>query len=143
MSVDNYSTDYQNFEEDRVVVRALSGGTSSMRSAGESMLPKEPAEDTEDYNARLERTFLFNAYGDAKRNIVSKIYSKPVMVEGESDIIDSISADADLNGRDITSFMRDVQDDAFDHGVSFILVDMPSVPTDITKEEERNLNVRP
>ena len=143
MSIDTKCSQYKNCDDERNIVRALSKGTCGMRGAGQFLLPKEPAEEEEDYKARLARSFLFNAYGNAKSSMIGKIYANPVQLEGTHPLLEGLLEDADLAGQDLTGFMRAVQDDSLDHGVSYILVDNPMSDPNLSKEQEDRLKIRP
>lgn len=106
--------------------RALMGGTAAMRAAGEAYLPKEPAEGDKAYKNRLDRSTLFNAFARTLNGMTGKVFSKPIVLA--EDVPEAIAAqleDADLAGRNIDQFARDVFLGGGQTGISHILVDMP------------------
>lgn len=139
------SAAYMRGAERRLLPMALMGGTTAMRRAGETFLPREYAEDTVAYAARLNRTVLFNAFAKTVVDMVGRIFSKPVQVG--SDVPEAISGlceNIDLTGRDINTFAYEVARDAMAAGVSFILADMPpALPAGSTRADEIATGSRP
>ena len=66
MAVDSTGSVYDELQIYRKPIMALSGGTQSMRTAKYAYLPPDPheREDSTIFDARLKRTFLFNAFVD-------------------------------------------------------------------------------
>lgn len=122
----------------------LLGGTTTMRAAGTKWLPREEAESTEAYSVRKERTFLFNAYKNAVRRIVSKPFAKPIVVTGElSERLAMIENDVDRAGTNLTQLGRDMLDAGVIYGLTHILVDFPSMDTNVTLADEQAIEARP
>src|SRR5215218_9962457 len=70
-------------EHNRLVERArlprtLMGGTRAMRAAGELYLPRFAAETNVNYNARLGRSTLFNAFKKTVADMTGRVFAKPV-----------------------------------------------------------------
>src|SRR3954463_1094752 len=106
--------------------RALMGGTCAMRKAGEKLLPKECGEDQQDYNARLNRSTLFNAFRKTVHDMTGRVFEKEVVIEKDvPGDIKSWCENVDLSGRHINVFARDVFEDGMQTGITFILTDMP------------------
>lgn len=127
------------------MIRDLKGGTVAMRRAAKTYLPKEEAESEKAYKNRLNRSFLYPAYHDTVRKIVSKPFSKPVVVRG-TDVTEElarISYDTDRSGKDLTSFAAEVMEAAIDFGYTHILVDYPTVPDNATLEFKKSNGIRP
>lgn len=139
------SAAYLRGAERRLLPMTLMGGTTAMRRVGETFLPREYAEDTVAYAARLNRTVLFNAFAKTVVDMVGRIFSKPVQVG--SDVPEAISClcdNVDLTGRDLNTFAYEVARDAMAAGVSFILADMPpALPTGSTRADEIATGSRP
>lgn len=143
-SVATPSRAYESMREDRELSAALMGGTKTMRAAGKAYLPKEEAESDESYKARLQRTTFFNAYHKTVRNLVSKPFSKPIVLADDMDVeIKDWCEDVDLSGQHLDIFAADVFKQALADGISFILVDHPKVEQKITLADQRELNIRP
>lgn len=104
----------------------LLGGTLSMRKAGEKWLPREPKEDDVSYNARLDRSILFEGYKDAVDDISSRPFSKPVTIQGTlPENLQPIFDNPDGQGTDITQFAKGLFDAALNRGITHVLVDYP------------------
>lgn len=139
------SAAYMRGAERRLLASTLMGGTAAMRKAGETFLPREYAEDTVAYAARLNRTVLFNAFSKTVVDMVGRIFAKPVQVGDDvpkaiADLCDNV----DLTGRDLNTFAYEVALDAMACGVSFILQDMPpALPDGATRADEIATGLRP
>lgn len=122
-NLDKPSKSVQMVQDQWETVDALYGGTTTMREAREELLPKEPKESTLNYEARLSRTTLFNAYKRTIQNSAGKVFSREIIIDTDSEETLSLINDVDQTGRDITEFSQDVFEDALNKGVSYILVD--------------------
>lgn len=107
---------------------ALRGGTRAMRAAGTKYLPREPKEKVTAYQARLERTILFNAYADSLDRLASKPFRKPVVVENLPEKLTGIVPDCDGRGTSLTTFCRRWLRAAIHRGIAHVLVDFPPNP---------------
>jgi hypothetical protein len=131
--------------------RTLLGGTEAMRKAGKTYLPQEPKESPTAYNNRLNRTFLFNKYGITIEEMVGRLFKNGVKLEKVPPIIEEMLEDADLTGRDLRRFSRDLFESALQPGVDYILVDFPPAPEPVDGEQpkvrsladEKALGLRP
>ena len=127
---------------------ALWGGTLAMREYGVTYLPMHPAETKKFYSARLNRTVLRNFYQKTIVNLVSKVFSKQIVIgdDVEADIV-AMLENVDLGGRHLNVFARDVFEDACNKGLSHIMVDFPTSPvpegTTPTLADERKAGNRP
>lgn len=124
----------------------LRGGTATMRAAGKKWLPQEPNEEEKQYQNRLERSFLYGAFGDTVDKIVAKPFSRAVQVQGDvPEPLEPIAEDVDRTGKDITQFLREVFDAGVMYGLTHVLVDYPNVGTEapLTLEAEKTLGIRP
>lgn len=137
---------YMEMAEDWLLPETLVGGTSAMREAGRTFLPQEPRESGAAYRVRLNRSFLFNGYGATLRMLSAKPFKKEITEIGDvSDIYRLILDDVDLCGSNITRFSRGVFEDGMQHGLTHILIDMPSRDTgeNIDLASQREANIRP
>ncbi len=128
------------------LIRALNGGTPTMRADGEEWLPKEEGESRKQYNVRLERTFLYNGYHDSVRRIVSRPFAKPVTVQNRESLHEQlfhIQDDVDKTGQDLTQFGRDLMTSGIDVGLVHAVVDYPKVAKDASLAEQREFAIRP
>lgn len=138
------SRDYQANAADFNVLRTVMAGTTAMRNAGETYLPKHPAEEQDAYNARLAETVLTNRLEGAVRNAVGKPMSDPVSLEGEYDpYYDTFIDDVDFLGNSLDVFARTTFEDGVTTGLVFIMVDMPVAEPGLTLADEIAKNIRP
>lgn len=123
---------------------ALCGGTRAMREAGELYLPKEPKEESGQYEARLARSFLHDAFSNTVDRLVSKPFAKPVTLRGTvPDKLQLIESDTDLAGNNLTWFAREVFRAALKYKVTYVLVDMPQKRENPTAADDMNPAFRP
>jgi hypothetical protein len=130
-------------EEKKELVRTIMGGTAAMRAAGQKFLPKHPAEDANVYKVRLQKTFLDNFVSKAIESATGKIFSKEVQTKDLLPEIETLIEDIDRQGRALSPFIMSVADQAFEDGVSFVLVDMPKIEGVQTQADEKALGARP
>lgn len=131
MSVDSVSSAVAAMETARKLPRTLLGGTPAMREAGQVFLPREPKETEAAYKVRLNRSFLFNGYAKAIKDMSGKVFAKEI--EFGDDMPDDLKAYAeniDMAGQNIHVFSKGVFDTGLAEGISYILVDMPPMLTD-------------
>lgn len=132
---------------DWAMLEALMGGTSAMRDAAQSLLPRWPAEDDDGYKARLASATLFPAY----RRTVSVMVGKPFGVELTAS--DDMPAelvewfdDIDREGVSLHVFAAEMFEETF-YGLAGILIDAPRpVPTQgavATMRDQKAAGVRP
>lgn len=135
---------YEELRKKRALPRTLMGGTTAMRAAAQTYLPKYPAEPPKTYKTRLANTHLYPAFSDAVHKQASKFFREPIMLEGvPKPIEDILTKDIDGEGRALTPFGMDVVDAAMCDGVSFIFVDKDPLPVGATRADELRLNVQP
>ncbi|MCP4261534.1 MAG: DUF4055 domain-containing protein [Planctomycetes bacterium] len=134
---------------------ALMGGTAAMQDAGETYLPREvvindlgqeEGESSTAYAKRLDRTILFNAYRDAIQTLRGKIFSKPIILSEDSpDALKEFAGDVDGNGKSLTRFSFDLFEDCLNTGLSYILIDFPTITDTDTrsKADDTEQGIRP
>lgn len=118
-------------EIDRIVTRALRGGTTAMRSMGTALTPMDHRErrQPKEYQARLLRTFLFPAYDDAVSGIVDKPFQKAITLKDAELLTENLrklETDCDREGTTLTQLGRMLMDSLADTGIACLLVDKPS-----------------
>lgn len=124
--------------------RALMGGTSAMRDAGKTYLPKFPAESEEAYRERLSLSWLFNGYKKCLRDMAGRVFAKPIELgEGAPPQLLEWCENIDLAGRDLSTFARAVFEDGIDAGISYIMVDAPPRTGAETQADAVTRNLRP
>lgn len=124
--------------------RALMGGTRKMREAGETYLPRFPAESIEAYKTRLQSSWLFNGYRKTVRDMVGRVFAKPVEIAEGPEALNDWASNIDMQGRDLSTFARSVFEDSLSGpGVSYIMVDAPRREGTVTQAQAQALNLRP
>jgi len=128
----------------------LLGGTPAMRSARTKWLPQEPDEKTKNYNVRLKRSFLNNAYKDTIEKYVARPFSRPAIwnIKGNDEAlaaIDPIMENMDGEGMHHQAFAKEVFDMLMRWGVASTFVDYPAIdnPDETTKADEQAENLQP
>lgn len=121
------------------VVNDLWGGTAKMREAREVYLPSFPNEDSANYEIRLKGTTLLNVYKRTIKVNVSKIFSKPVQVQEEDNTEELVDFQRDVTGtgQTLTQFTKQLGEKSVNHGVSYLLVDFPTLQDNATFADER------
>jgi hypothetical protein len=105
--------------------RTLMKGTRGMRRAESKFLPKLQAESQANYQNRLQRSVLFNAFKKTVADMTGKIFSKPIVLGADVPAaIKDFAENIDLTGRNLNVFARDAFYDAMQTGIGFILCDM-------------------
>lgn len=132
------------------LIDALLGGTVAMRAAGETYMPRWPAEDHKAHETRLKVATLFPAFPRTIEVLAAKPFSKPITFG--KDVPTKLQAwceDVDRAGRNLHSFLSEVGQEALGYGFSGILVDYPPTkdkdgrPLYVTKADEEAAAVRP
>ena len=123
--------------------RALMSGTAGMRKEGQAYLPKFKAEASDDYQARLHSSWLFNALRKTIKDMTGRVFDNSVEItEAPQQIID-MAEDIDMQGRDLSVFAAEVFKDAFVPGVSYIMVEAPRRDADTTRAQAAVQGLRP
>lgn len=121
----------------------LWNGTERMREKSTTWLPQEEGESNKAYQARLNRTFLFNGYKSTIQRLAGQVFFKPVTVENVPPELEYFENDFDSEGRSITEVAHDLLVKMLRFGKAHGVVDYPSGTSDLTLAEERALKVRP
>ena len=125
-------------------VRTLRGGVEAMRAAGEKYLPKEERETDTDYDDRKSRSWLLPSLDKAVENVADQIFAKEVQLDEDvPDVIADLEVNITNDGRNLNTFAREVCEDGVEAGVSFIFVDCPRKPDEMTVAEQQAMNFRP
>jgi hypothetical protein len=142
-SVDSKGSAYLEMEHDWALVRDLMGGTTAMRNAGETWLPREPKEDPDSYTVRKDRSFLYEAYPDTVDKLAQKPFIKPVTIQGELPERIGNTKNVDNSGNSLTNFAKEVLKDAIDRGLTHLLIDFPKANPSNTRGDEKEKNINP
>jgi len=125
-------------------IDALRGTTVALRSLGKTYLPKHAKEEDTQWRYRRDRSFLYPAYDDAITRMAGKPFAKPVTVsENMPEALLEIVDNADLTGRNLTMFARDVLDEGCSVGLTHVLVDYANTGGGQSMGEEQTLGLRP
>ena len=142
--VGTWHTMRKTMEVDRIITRALRGGTTAMRAIGTVLTPMDHRERKQwrEYQARLLRTCLFGAYNDAIGGIVDKPFQRAIEVKASDTLPDNLQAlegDCDREGTNLTQLGRLIMDAMADTGLAMLLVDKP--PAQVV--DEATLGLQP
>ena len=132
--------------EDFDLIDALRAGTRGMREAGERYLPKRKLEDDQDYKCRIKVATLFPAFTETVQSMVGRIFAKQAVVdEGATPewIRSEVVPDIDLQGRSLHVFLYDWFREAFEYGLSHVIVDSPRADGVRTVADQKAAGVRP
>lgn len=111
--------------QDWPMIDALVSGTSAMRKAGASFLPKWPDEDQDSYDARLKTATLFPAYRRTLSVMAGKPFSSELQLSDDTPVtIVEWAKDIDREGVSLHVFAAEMFQESF-AGLAFILVDAP------------------
>jgi hypothetical protein len=121
----------------------LMGGTRAMRAAGEALLPRFPAEESQDYDARRKTAVLTNFYGRTCQVMASKPFSQAIDESGVASSVAEYLDDIDGQGNGLAQFGQSVFKGCLSHGLGGVLVDFPPVGAVLTKAAEKASGVRP
>lgn len=126
-------------------IEALLGGTSAMRKAKETYLPKQPAESDEDYAYRLSTSTLFPAFERTCGVMAGKPFAKELTLNSVPAAVEAYLADVDGEGRSLHAFASDVFDvSAIKYGFGGILVDYTKTEGQArTVADEKAMGARP
>lgn len=126
-------------------------GTHRLREKATTYLPRNEAEDAEDYKIRVKRAIFYNAYERALDGLASTAFRKdpiltndvPEPIRGTA-TVNGYCEDIDMAGTHLNVFAKKVFRNAIHHGHAFIFVDEPA-PPQMTNEagEARDFKVQP
>lgn len=126
-------------------IEALLGGTSAMRKAKETYLPKQPAESDDDYAYRLSTSTLFPAFERTCGVMAGKPFAKELTLNKVPAAVEAYLGDVDGEGRSLHAFASDVFDvSAIKYGLGGILVDFTKTEGQArTQADEKAMGARP
>jgi hypothetical protein len=129
------------------LIKALLGGSSGMRATGEKNLPRQPREDIQDWQYRLDTATLYPAFERTVEILAAKPFSKPLKPgddtpEKMKPWMDSVDV-VGRKGRNLHTFGASVCQDAIAFGLTGILVDYPKTQDLKTRAAEIAAGVRP
>ncbi len=126
------------------MIRAILAGAASVKAAGETYLPKYPAESTAEYQRRLASAPWRPEFEDAIRSISSKPFTDEVSLAGTpSEDMKALAEDIDGRGNNLHVFARDMFEGGVSMGAHGILVDFPTMAPNATRADEKAAGARP
>jgi len=129
--------------EDWAMIRAIRAGAKAIKEAGETYLPKFPAEDKDEYERRKKSAPWRPEFEDALRALSSKPFAKEVSLAGEpSPDMAALAEDVDGQGNNLHNFAKEVFEGGVALGAHGILVDYPPTEGARTRAEERAAGAR-
>ena len=138
---------YASMVESWKLIHDLLGGTEAMREAAQLWLPRESAESTTSYDARLNRSILYNGFRDTLNKLKNRPFTHPITIINLPDEINYLENDVDGNNKPLEIFIKEVLVNLIKYGVAHIFVDHSIVEEVaegklITKAEEKERGVR-
>lgn len=117
--------------------RDLMGGTEVMRRAGDVYIQKKEAEAKERYEARVQRTVLRNIFAQTVAYNRGQVFGAQVVMdradtpltEEQLEAFKAWAENVDQQGSNLTSWSGDVFCAGLIDGVTFTLIDYPSITT--------------
>jgi hypothetical protein len=138
------SEPFPGFDAKVAKVKTLYEGTWAMRNAGKTYLPKFEGEEDEHYEARKSMSVLFNGTKKTVKDMVSRVFEKPIKLSEETDqIFKDWAENIDLEGRDLSSFGASVMESGIPAGIQYIMVDAPAKEEGQTVADDADQNARP
>jgi len=143
--------EYNELMQTLALPHALMGGTDAMREAGTQFLPQEKRESNEDYQAKLNRSFLFGGYERTVSILSGEVFDVAITLQEDTpEEVTALMGNADLLNRNITRFARAFFEWAIVNGTGHIFVDVQPLPKNdngeeiaTTKEQDKKLGRRP
>jgi hypothetical protein len=138
------SAEVQAMQKHWPMIRALIGGTSTMREGAKTYLPQWPNEADDSYANRLATATLYPAFSRTVDVMAAKPFSRP-LAYGE-DVPSRIAEwcnDIDQQGRNLHAFASDTMRECVAYGLSGILVDYPQANEIRTVADAQLAAVRP
>lgn len=142
--LDSPNIEYSQMQDTWDLVKALWGGTPTMREADKDYLPQFPGETDDEYKLRLDRTFLFGMYKRAIKALTGFPFSRMINLDDSDPRVQEWATNIDMEGNSLDVWARNVFETGFAYGHTYIYVDMPVSPVaSPSKEEKRRLSLRP
>jgi hypothetical protein len=146
--IDQTSIAYDRMSARWELIDDLLGGSDTMRDRNQTWLSKEKGETSNEYAARLKRSFLRDFYADTLDKLVAKPFSKELQLkDGDKlpEMLSLIEKDADFDNTAVNEFARKLFYEALHRGIVHVLVEFPKVedPENTSKAEERAAGAHP
>ncbi|WP_298962248.1 DUF4055 domain-containing protein [uncultured Methylobacterium sp.] len=125
------------------MIRAVYGGTETMRVQGKAFLPQYEKESTKRYDARLASTFALNKTREAVDAASAKPFKTLVTVSNGDPDLDLWIKDIDLSGNHLHIFGHTFFNDAMLVGQGHLLADHPTTTNMPNLAAQKASGVRP
>lgn len=127
MAVQDRSKKMTQLYQDREMIRAIRGGTKTMREAGEKYLPREKGEEPDAYKRRIARSTFANFMKETIESHTSKPHAKPYVFSSakNQELADDYLKRADSKGTSSVQVGSVAVEDACWNGTSLLLADAP------------------
>ncbi|WPC03500.1 DUF4055 domain-containing protein [Pseudomonas benzenivorans] len=127
MAVQDRSKKMTQLYQDREMIRAIRGGTKTMREAGEKYLPREAKENPTSYKRRIARSTFANFMRETIESHTAKPHAKPYVFTSakNQELADDYLKRSDSKGTSAVQVGANAVEDACWNGTSLILVDAP------------------
>ena len=148
VKIDSISQKMKDFHAEIAPIKALLGGTSAMREAGETYLPKFPSEANDkehgdrDYRNRLKQAVLVPYFEDTVKSMTGRLFYKPFSMDLDEKILE-YKDDFDMSGGSISGVFESVFYEALSYSRSYIVVDYSLKVQVKSKAEEIKAGARP
>lgn len=149
-SVGHRCSAYNSMWEDWQLIRALAGGTRSMRRRGGEYLPSRPLESEPDYKHRLGNAVLTPVFSETCENLTGRIFAQTMIVNDDVPtwIKTQVIPNIDRMGRDINVFANEFVLEAMEYGLAHVLIDAPELPPGtpqdkLTLQQQIDNKIRP
>lgn len=123
-------------EQERGVCRDLMEGITALRAAGTTYLPQKELENDTAYQKRLNSATFFNQFSRSVDSLSGRVFSKEVKFEDADTAWEAFQGDVDMEGNNLHVFAQGVFSASIAEGISYIMVDFPSLPAAANREEE-------
>lgn len=123
-------------------MRAVLGGTETMREAGQAYLPQHDKESSAAYLERLDRSVLYNVTDMTLKSWVGQVFANDLQQSPSlsAEITNSFE-DIDLQGNNIDVFAREWFQDGVSYGIAPMLVLFPPTTAETTEPRTKKDDV--
>jgi hypothetical protein len=133
---------YPTLETKRDVFRAVKGGTDALQAKTTAYLPKYPAEQQSEYDARLKASTIDGIVSGGVDSLTGAVFFGDIDTSKVNPAIVPLLENIDNKGNHFNVFARQAFDASFE-GCSVIVIDRPNVAAPVTSlEDEKTLNIR-
>lgn len=120
------------------MIDALLDGTPSMRSGGETYLPRFASEERSNWERRLNCAVLLNYFRKTVEGYTGKPFGKPLEIPEElPESLKPVLEDVDGNGTNFDMFAQRGFEKGVAKGIIHALIDFPTATAEDTAEDEQ------